>query len=93
MTSLILGLLVCVVVAGLVVAMVAIPARREGRDLLTARGEDMLARGGDLVSGVKEQGQAVIDMVTPGSSTDDGPVDGAGPVDEPAPSSTRSTTT
>lgn len=92
MTALILGLLVCVVVAGLVVAMVAIPARREGRDLLTARGEDMLARGGDLVSGVKEQGQAVIDKVTPGSSADE-TADGPAPVSEPTPSSTRSATT
>jgi hypothetical protein len=70
MISLILGLLVCVVIAGLVVAMVAIPARRDGRDLLTARGEDMLARGGDLVTGIKEVGEAVVDKVTPGTSSD-----------------------
>ncbi|MEO7071247.1 MAG: hypothetical protein ABI131_12235 [Nostocoides sp.] len=70
MLSLIIGLLVCVVIAGLVVAMVAIPARREGRDLLTARGEDMLARGGDLVTGIKERSEAVVDLVTPGTSAE-----------------------
>lgn len=75
MVALILALLVCVLVAAVVVAMVAIPARRQGRDLLTARGEDMLARGGDLVAGMKERGEAVVDKVTPGSSADSTPAE------------------
>ncbi len=41
--ALIIGLLVCVGVAVLVVGLVAIPARREGRDVLTTRGEDLVA--------------------------------------------------
>ena len=43
MVVLIIGLLLCVAVAGAVVGLVAIPARREGRELLTARGEDLVA--------------------------------------------------
>ncbi|MDQ2849695.1 hypothetical protein V3G39_14580 [Dermatophilaceae bacterium Sec6.4] len=38
------ALLLCVVLAGAVVALVAIPARREGRELLTERGEQMLSK-------------------------------------------------
>lgn len=41
--ALIIGLLVCVAVAVAVVGLVAIPARREGRDVLTTRGEDLVA--------------------------------------------------
>lgn len=41
--ALIIGLLVCVAVAVVVVGLVAIPARREGRDVLTTRGEDLVA--------------------------------------------------
>ncbi|CCH77324.1 conserved exported hypothetical protein [Nostocoides japonicum T1-X7] len=43
MVALIIGLLVCVAVAVVIVGLVAIPARREGRDLLTTRGEDLVA--------------------------------------------------
>ena len=44
MVALILGLLLCVGVAMVVVGLVAVPARREGRDLLTPRGEQVLTR-------------------------------------------------
>ncbi len=88
MIALILGLLLCVIVAGLVVAMVAIPARRQGRDLLTARGEDMLARGGDLVTGIKERGEDLVDKVTPGSSSDSAPVQTEAPTPEPSTTTT-----
>ncbi len=43
MTFLILGLLVCLGLAAVVVALVAIPARREGRELLTPRGEEVVS--------------------------------------------------
>jgi len=43
MAVLVFGMLVCVVLAVVVVGLVAIPARREGRDLLTPKGEEVVA--------------------------------------------------
>ncbi|MFV0461879.1 MAG: hypothetical protein ACK5MP_01600 [Nostocoides sp.] len=43
MVALVVGMLFCVVLAVVVVGLVAIPARRQGRDVLTARGEDIVA--------------------------------------------------
>ncbi|NYG05942.1 hypothetical protein BJ986_000429 [Phycicoccus badiiscoriae] len=43
MTALIIGMLICVGLAVAVVAVVAIPARREGRELLTPQGEELIA--------------------------------------------------
>ena len=40
---LVFGMLVSVVLAVAVVGLVAIPARREGRDLLTPKGEEVVA--------------------------------------------------
>lgn len=42
MVSLVLGMLVCVGLALAVVALVAVPARRAGREVLTERGEEVL---------------------------------------------------
>lgn len=42
MVALILGMLVCVVLALAVVALVAIPARRDGRGVLTPKGEEVV---------------------------------------------------
>ena len=42
MVSVVLGMLVCVVLALAVVALVAIPARRQGRDVLSERGEQVI---------------------------------------------------
>jgi hypothetical protein len=44
MFFLIFAMLLCVVLAVAVLGMVAIPARREGRDLLTPKGEDVVSR-------------------------------------------------
>ena len=44
MVALILGLLLCVGVAMVVVGLVAVPARRQGRDVLTPKGEQVLTR-------------------------------------------------
>lgn len=44
MIILVLGMLVSVILAVAVVGLVAIPARREGRDLLTPRGEEVVSR-------------------------------------------------
>ncbi len=42
MVSLVLGMLFCVALALGVVALVAVPARRAGREVLTERGEEFL---------------------------------------------------
>ena len=42
MVSLVLGMLLCVGLALVVVALVAVPARRAGREVLTDRGEEVL---------------------------------------------------
>ncbi len=44
MVVLIVGMLLCLVLAVAVVGLVAIPARREGRDLLTPKGEEVVSR-------------------------------------------------
>ena len=44
MTAMIVGLLICLVLSVAVMALVAIPARREGREILTARGERVVVR-------------------------------------------------
>lgn len=42
MVSVVLGMLFCVALALVVVALVAVPARRAGRELLSERGEDIV---------------------------------------------------
>ena len=42
MVAVVVGMLFCVGLAVAVMALVAVPARREGRDVLTERGEDVL---------------------------------------------------
>lgn len=44
MTLIVIGLLVCVGLSLLVLGLVAVPARREGRDLLTPRGERVVVK-------------------------------------------------
>ena len=44
MTAIIVGLLLCVALSIAVMAIVAIPARREGREILTAKGERVVVR-------------------------------------------------
>ena len=48
MVALIIGMLFCVALAVAVVALVAIPARRQGRDLLTPKGDEVVSRVRDL---------------------------------------------
>ncbi len=54
MVPLIIGMLICVGLAVAVVAVVAIPARREGRELLTPQGEE-------LISVVKERTESTLE--------------------------------
>lgn len=44
MTAMIVGLLICLVLSIAVMGLVAIPARREGREILTARGERVVVK-------------------------------------------------
>ena len=44
MTVIIVGLLVCLALSILVMAVVAVPARRQGRDILTSRGERVVVK-------------------------------------------------
>ena len=44
MTAMIVGLILCLVLSFAVMGLVAIPARREGREILTARGERVVVR-------------------------------------------------
>lgn len=44
MTAIIVGLLLCVALSIAVMALVAIPARREGRGFLTAKGERVVVK-------------------------------------------------
>ena len=48
MVALIVGMLLCVMLAVAVVAVVAIPARRQGRDLLTPKGDEVVSRVREL---------------------------------------------
>ncbi|MDT0213723.1 hypothetical protein Q9R29_07465 [Rothia sp. ARF10] len=79
MVALILGMLVCVVLALAVVALVAIPARRDGRGVLTPKGEE-------VVIALKERQQSARQRLERGD--DEAPADGAaasatdGPVDD-----------
>ncbi|WP_392542618.1 hypothetical protein [Oryzobacter telluris] len=42
MVSVVMGMLFCVALALVVMALVAVPARRAGRDVLTERGEEVV---------------------------------------------------
>jgi hypothetical protein len=59
MVSVILVMLLCLVLALSVVGLVAIPARREGRDLLTPKGEEVVShvrrRTGSAVETAREK--------------------------------------
>lgn len=78
MVALIIGMLVCVGLALAVVALVAVPARRDGRDLLTPKGEE-------VVSALKERQQSArqrLERDDADGETDPG--DGASAADDVA---------
>lgn len=68
MVSIVLGMLVCVGLAVGVVLLVAVPARREGRDLLTPRGEEVVGSLRDVTARRIGRGDATSgqDDLTPG---------------------------
>jgi hypothetical protein len=65
MFVLVLGMLLSVGLAVAVVCVVAVPARREGRDMLTPKGEDMVSlvreRTGDVLDTAREKTGGVFD--------------------------------
>ena len=82
MVALILGMLICVGLALVVVALVAVPARRDGRGILTPKGEE-------VVTALKERQQSARERLDRGSGDDDGDRDHAASADEPADSTAR----
>ncbi len=76
MVALILGLLFCVGVAMVVVGLVAVPARRQGRDVLTPKGEQVLTRV--LEKGATDDGRR-RPARTPPHRRPAGPADPPGP--------------
>ncbi|MEO5983701.1 MAG: hypothetical protein ABIQ13_15455 [Pedococcus sp.] len=60
MLALIIGMLLCVGLALAVVALVAVPARREGRELLSPQGEEIMAAVKDKTeSTIEKTGDAL----------------------------------
>jgi len=59
MIALVLAMLVCVVLGGLVVAFVAVEARRDGREVLTPEGEELLASARRGQEALLERGEQV----------------------------------
>ena len=80
MLALIIAMLLCVVLAVAVVGLVAIPARREGRELFTPKAEELVSRvrekTGSVVETAREKtGEAVVaarDKVADVTSPKDG---------------------
>jgi len=83
MVALIIGMLICVGLAVAVVAVVAIPARREGRDILTPQGEELMAiarertesaldRTGDALSSAKDRVSDTVGSIGSGSAEETG---------------------
>jgi hypothetical protein len=61
MVVLIVGMLLCVGLALAVVALVAIPARRQGRELLTAEGEEIVAMAKERTQDALDKtGEAIV---------------------------------
>ena len=61
MVALIIGMLVCVALAVAVVAAVAIPARREGREVLTPQGEELISAAKDKA---REKTESALEKTT-----------------------------
>ncbi len=64
MVALVLTMVVCLLLGLAVVLAVAVPARREGKDLLTPRGEEVVARVRErtehVASATKERTEEVL---------------------------------
>ncbi|WP_068265621.1 hypothetical protein [Janibacter limosus] len=65
MTAMIVGLLLCLVLSVAVMALVAIPARREGREILTARGERVVVKVREGADGAASRTSGLISSAAP----------------------------
>lgn len=65
MTAIVVGLLVCLALSIGVLGLVAIPARREGRDLLTPRGERIVIRVRSGADSAASKTSSALSSATP----------------------------
>ncbi|UTT67049.1 hypothetical protein NMQ01_04860 [Janibacter sp. CX7] len=65
MTAMIVGLLICLALSVLVMGLVAVPARREGREILTARGERVVVKVRESADGAASRTSGLISSATP----------------------------
>lgn len=70
MTAIVVGLLLCVVLSLAVLGVVLVPARREGRDLLTPRGERVVVRVRSGADAAASRTSAAISGATAGRKRD-----------------------
>lgn len=60
MTAMIVGLILCLVLSVAVMGLVAIPARREGREILTARGERVVVKVRESADGAATRTSGLV---------------------------------
>ncbi|WP_338751279.1 hypothetical protein [Janibacter alittae] len=65
MTAVIVGLLICLVLSVVVMAAAAIPARRDGREILTARGERVVVKVRETTDGATSRASDAVSQATP----------------------------
>ncbi|WP_169701867.1 hypothetical protein [Janibacter terrae] len=65
MTAMIVGLLICLALSLAVMAIVALPARREGREILTARGERVVVKVRESADGAASSASSLISSAAP----------------------------
>lgn len=70
MTAVIVGLLICLVLSAAVMAVVAIPARRDGREILTARGERVVVRVRERTDNATSRASEAVAQATPTRRSD-----------------------
>ncbi|WP_252975487.1 hypothetical protein [Janibacter melonis] len=70
MTAIVVGLLLCVALSLAVLGVVLVPARREGRDLLTPRGERVVVRVRGGADAAASRPSAAISGATAGRKRD-----------------------
>lgn len=65
MTAMIVGLMICLLLSIAVMGLVAIPARREGREILTARGERVVVKVREGADGAANRTSGLISSAAP----------------------------
>jgi hypothetical protein len=71
MTTVIVGMCVAMLIAGVVVALVAVPARRSGRELLSSEGEQLVQAAREKTVDVVEAAREKVgELRSPGAGQD-----------------------